>query len=114
MKNNHGIPMTSEGLKEYEQTWIDIEESIELVMKYGEDLESISQQFPQQHQPNIPKVLWYIPDCLLPDCNTLPIRNRHHFPVDLALVLRVLVEVSFDSAVCLCSLSLLSAADLRA
>ena len=31
--------MTSEGLKEYEQTWIDIEESIELVMKYGEDLE---------------------------------------------------------------------------
>jgi hypothetical protein len=42
MKNNHGIPMTSEELKEYEQTWIDIEESIELVMKYGEDLESIS------------------------------------------------------------------------
>lgn len=38
MKNNHGIPMTDEELKEYNQTWIDIEESIELVMKNGVDL----------------------------------------------------------------------------
>ena len=43
MKDNHGIPMTSEELEEYNQVWKDINESIELVMKYGEDLESISQ-----------------------------------------------------------------------
>lgn len=38
MKNNAGIPMTEKELKEYNQTWIDIEESIELVMKNGVDL----------------------------------------------------------------------------
>ena len=42
MKDTHGIPCSEESLKEYNQTWIDIEESIELVMKYGEDLESVS------------------------------------------------------------------------
>ena len=106
--------MTPEELEEHNQVWKDIKESIELVMKYGEDLETISQQFLQQHQPNIPKGLWYIQDCLLSDCNILPMQNRHHFPVDLVLVLRVLVAVSFDSVVCLRSLSLLSAAALRA
>ncbi len=38
MKNNSGIPMTEEELTEYNQTWIDIEESIALVMKNGVDL----------------------------------------------------------------------------
>lgn len=38
MKNNAGIPMTEEELKEYNQTWIEIEESIALVMKNGVDL----------------------------------------------------------------------------
>lgn len=38
MKNNAGIPMTEESLAEWKQTFIDIEESIELVMKYGVDL----------------------------------------------------------------------------
>ena len=38
MKNNAGIPMTEEELKEYNKTWIDIEESIALVMKNGVDL----------------------------------------------------------------------------
>lgn len=36
MKNNHGIPMTSEELKEYEQTWIDIELAINNLMDYDE------------------------------------------------------------------------------
>lgn len=40
MKNRKGIPMTPEALQEYEQVWKDINESIELVMKYGEDLVS--------------------------------------------------------------------------
>lgn len=106
--------MTPEELEEYNQVWKDINESIELVMKYGKDLESISQQFPQQHQPNIPKALWYIQDSLLSDCSILPIRNHHHFPADLVLVLRVLVALPCLLSVCLCSLSLLSAADLRA
>ncbi len=35
---SHGIPMTEESLKEWEQSFIDIAESIELVMKNGEDL----------------------------------------------------------------------------
>lgn len=43
MKNRKGIPMTPEELEEYNQAWKDINESIELVMKYGKDLESISQ-----------------------------------------------------------------------
>ena len=43
MKNRKGIPMTPEKLEEYNQVWKDINESIELVMKYGKDLESISQ-----------------------------------------------------------------------
>lgn len=38
MKNNQGIPMTEESLAEWEQTFIDIEESIALVMKNGKDL----------------------------------------------------------------------------
>ena len=38
MKNNHGIPMTDEEFKEYNQVWQDIEESIALVMKNGVDL----------------------------------------------------------------------------
>lgn len=43
MKNRKGIPMTPEELEKYNQVWKDINESIELVMKYGKDLESISQ-----------------------------------------------------------------------
>ena len=35
---SHGIPMTEESLKEWEQSFKDIEESIELVMKSGVDL----------------------------------------------------------------------------
>ena len=35
---SHGIPMSEESLKEWEQSFIDIEESIELVMESGEDL----------------------------------------------------------------------------
>ena len=38
LKNSHGIPMTEESLKEWKQSFIDIAESIELVMKNGEDL----------------------------------------------------------------------------
>lgn len=38
MKNNSGIPMTEEEFKEWQQAFIDIEESIELVMKNGVDL----------------------------------------------------------------------------
>ena len=38
MKNSHGIPMTEEELSEWKQAFIDIEESIELVMKNGEEL----------------------------------------------------------------------------
>ena len=38
MKNNHGIPITEEELAEHIQAFIDIEESIELVMKNGVDL----------------------------------------------------------------------------
>ena len=38
MKNNSGIPMTEDELKKWQQAFIDIEESIELVMKNGEDL----------------------------------------------------------------------------
>ena len=37
-KNNHGITMTEDALKEWEQSFKDIEESIELVMESGEDL----------------------------------------------------------------------------
>lgn len=33
-----GIPMSEESLKEYEQTWIDIEESIEYVKKRGKNV----------------------------------------------------------------------------
>ena len=33
-KIHHGIPMTSEELAEYEQTWKDIEESIEYCNKH--------------------------------------------------------------------------------
>ena len=44
MKNNKGIPMSEESLKEYNQTWADIQESIDLVMKCGEDLETTEQQ----------------------------------------------------------------------
>lgn len=40
MKNKKGIPMTPEELEEYNQVWKDIDESIGLVMKYGEDLVS--------------------------------------------------------------------------
>lgn len=43
MKNRKDIPMTPEELEEYNRVWKDINESIELVMKYGKDLESISQ-----------------------------------------------------------------------
>ena len=35
---SHGIPMTEDALKEWEQSFIDILESIELVMESGEDL----------------------------------------------------------------------------
>lgn len=38
MKNNAGIPMTEEELQEHLQVFIDIEESIALVMKNGVDL----------------------------------------------------------------------------
>lgn len=38
MKNNEGIRMTPEELTEWEQSFKDIEESIELVMENGEDL----------------------------------------------------------------------------
>ena len=38
MKNNSGIPMTKEELQEHLQVFIDIEESIALVMKNGVDL----------------------------------------------------------------------------
>ena len=38
MKNNAGIRMTPEELAEWEQSFKDIEESIELVMENGEDL----------------------------------------------------------------------------
>lgn len=40
MKERKGIKITPEELEEYNQVWKDINESIELVMKYGEDLES--------------------------------------------------------------------------
>ena len=33
-----GKPLSEEELKEWQQTFVDIEESIELVMKEGEDL----------------------------------------------------------------------------
>ena len=35
---SHGIPMSEDALKEWEQSFKDIEESIELVMESGEDL----------------------------------------------------------------------------
>lgn len=38
MKNNQGIPMTEESLKEWQQSFADVAESIELVMKNGVDL----------------------------------------------------------------------------
>ena len=38
MTKREGIPMTEESLAEWKQTFIDIEESIELVMKNGVDL----------------------------------------------------------------------------
>ena len=38
MKNNAGIQMSEEELAEWVQSFKDIEESIELVMKNGEDL----------------------------------------------------------------------------
>lgn len=38
MKNNHGIPITEEQLQEHLQAFIDIEDSIALVMKNGVDL----------------------------------------------------------------------------
>ena len=38
MTAHDGIPMTEESYKEWEQSFIDIEESIELVMKNGVDL----------------------------------------------------------------------------
>ena len=38
MKVNHGIQMTEEELNEHTQAFIDIEDSIELVMKNGVDL----------------------------------------------------------------------------
>ncbi len=38
LKNRYGIPMTEESLKKWEQSFIDIAESIELIMKNGEDL----------------------------------------------------------------------------
>ena len=38
MKNNAGIQMSEEELKEWVKSFKDIEESIELVMKNGEDL----------------------------------------------------------------------------
>ena len=38
MKNNAGIQMTEEELAEYNKSFSDIEESIELVMRNGEDL----------------------------------------------------------------------------
>jgi hypothetical protein len=36
-KTNHGIPMTEEELAEWQQAFIDIEESIRLVYKKGKD-----------------------------------------------------------------------------
>ena len=38
MKKTSGIPMTEDELKSWQQAFIDIEESIELVMKNGVDL----------------------------------------------------------------------------
>lgn len=38
MKTHSGIPMTEDELKSWQQAFIDIEESIELVMKNGENL----------------------------------------------------------------------------
>ena len=38
MKNNSGIPMTEDELKDWQQVFIDIEESINDVMQNGEDL----------------------------------------------------------------------------
>ena len=38
MKNNAGIPITEEELQKHLQVFIDIEESIALVMKNGVDL----------------------------------------------------------------------------
>ena len=38
MKNNHEIPITEEQLQEHLQVFIDIEDSIALVMKNGVDL----------------------------------------------------------------------------
>ena len=38
MKNNAGIQMSEEELAEYNKSFSDIEESIELVMENGEDL----------------------------------------------------------------------------
>ncbi len=38
MKDNHGIEITEEQLQEHLQAFIDIEESIALVMKNGVDL----------------------------------------------------------------------------
>ncbi len=38
MTAHAGIPMTEESFQEWQQVFIDIEESIELVMKNGEDL----------------------------------------------------------------------------
>ena len=38
MKNNAGIEMSEEELEEWVQSFKDIEESIELVMKNGKDL----------------------------------------------------------------------------
>lgn len=38
MSNYLGIPMTDDELKEWQQVFIDIQESIEEVMKNGEDL----------------------------------------------------------------------------
>lgn len=38
MKNKQGIPMSEESLAEWKQSFIDIEESVELVMRNGVDL----------------------------------------------------------------------------
>lgn len=38
MKTHSGIPMTEDELKGWQQAFIDIEESIELVMKNGVEL----------------------------------------------------------------------------
>ena len=37
MKEHHGIPCSSESLAEWEQAFIDIKESIELVYKKGKE-----------------------------------------------------------------------------